>query len=108
MTLDDIKQATENGKTLQKLKYFNLENRWFETQKGINNDELKTFSKIKDFLAINDTGDLILRQNWIVQPSIYRNLAVNLIDAGHLGLTKIKALLRSKVFFQIWTKLPHR
>ena len=34
LTLDDIKQATENDKTLQKLKYFNLENRWFETQKG--------------------------------------------------------------------------
>ena len=57
---------------------------------------------------MNDTGDLILRQNRIVQPSIYRNLAVNLINAGHLGQTKTKALLRSKVFFQTWTKLPHR
>ena len=48
---------------------------------------------------MNDTGDLVLRENWIVLPFIYENLAVNLAHAGHLGLTKTKALLRSKVFF---------
>ena len=30
LTLNDIKQATKNDKTLQKLKYLILENRWFE------------------------------------------------------------------------------
>ena len=48
---------------------------------------------------MNDTGDLILRENRIVLSSIYGNLAVNLTNAGHFGLTKTKALLRSKVFF---------
>ena len=54
---------------------------------------------------MNDTGDLILRGNWIVLPSIYQNLAVNVAHAGHLGLTKTKALLRSKLFFPNMDKI---
>ena len=60
---------------------------------------MNTFSRIKDSLEVNDIGDLILRENRIVLPSNYRNLAVNLAHAGHLGLTATKAVLRSKVFF---------
>ena len=67
LTLNDIKQATKNDKTLQKLKYFIWENKWFEIQKEsiksekeTNIDELKIFFRIKDSLAVNDTGDLIL------------------------------------------------
>ena len=60
---------------------------------------MKFFLKIKDSPAVNDNSDLILQENWIALPSIYRNLAVNLVYAGHLGLTKAKALLKSKVFF---------
>ena len=78
MTLNDIKQATKNDKTLQKLKYLILENRWFgiqkesvKSEKEINIDKLKIFSEIKDSLAVNYTGDLILRENRIVLPSIY-------------------------------------
>ena len=59
-----IKQATKTDKTPQKLKYLILENRWFEIQKEfirsekeINIDELKLFSKIKDSIAVNDTVD---------------------------------------------------
>ena len=71
-----IKQATKNNKTLQKLTYLILENRQFEIRKEsikpeINIDELKIFSRIKDFLAMNDTGDLILRGNRIALSSIY-------------------------------------
>ena len=83
-----------------------LKNRWFQIQKesiksekDINIDKLNFFLKIKDSPAVNDTSDLILQENWIALPSIYRNLAVNLVYAGHLGLTKAKALLKSKVFF---------
>ena len=96
-TLDDIKQAMKNDKTLQKLKYLILEKRLFEIQKEfvksekeINIDEWNVFSRIEKFLAVNDTDDLILGENRIVLPSIYQILAVNLVNAGHLGLTKIK------------------
>ena len=96
-TLDDIKQAMKNDKTLQKLKYLILEKRLFEIQKEfvksekeINIDEWNVFSRIEKFLAVNDTDNMILRENQIVLPSIYQILAVNLVNAGHLGLTKIK------------------
>ena len=96
-TLDDIKQAMKNDKTLQKLKYLILEKRLFEIQKEfiksekeINIDEWNVFSRIEKFLAVNDTDNLILRENQIVLPSIYQILAVNLVNVGHLGLTKIK------------------
>ena len=104
-------QATKNNKTLRRLKYLILENRWFEIQKGSvrsekvikssikSNTELKMFSRIKDFLTVKDTGDFTLRENRIVLPSIYWNLAINLAHAGKLGLTKTKTLLRSRVFF---------
>ena len=51
------------------------------------------FSKVKNFLAVNDNGDLILRENRIVLPSIYRNIAVNSARAGHLGLYRIPIAL---------------
>ena len=59
----------------------------------------KKESDIDESLAKNDTGDLILRETWPVLPSIYWNIAANCTHAGHLGLTKTKALLRPKVFF---------
>ena len=78
LTLDDVKQAAKNDKTLQKLKYLILENKWFKIQKHsiksekeLNIDELKMFSRIKDSLAVNDTGDVILQENQMVLPSIY-------------------------------------
>ena len=98
-------QATKNNKTLRRLKYLILENRWFEIQKeSIKSEkeiniELKMFSRINDFLTVKDTGDLTLRENRIVLPSIYWNLAINLAHTGKLGLTKTKTLLRSRVFF---------
>ena len=80
LNLDNTKHAMKNDKTLQKLKYLIFENRWFEIQKEsitsekeINIDELKIFSRIKYSLAVNWTGDLTLQENWIVLSSIYRN-----------------------------------
>ena len=81
----------KNDKTFHKLKYLILQNRWFEIQKEfdksekeINIDELKKILRFKDSQPVNDTGDLIFRENQIVLPSIYQNLAVNLVHAGHL------------------------
>ena len=54
---------------------------------------------------MNDAGYLILRENRIVLPSIYQNLAVNLAHSGNLEVTKTKALLRSKVFFPNMDKI---
>ena len=47
---------------------------------------------------MNDIGNLILLEKWIFMPSIYWSPAI-ITHAGHLGVTKTKALLRSNVFF---------
>ena len=54
-TLDDIKQAMKNDKTLQKLKYLILEKRLFEIQKEfiksekeINIDEWNVFQEVRN------------------------------------------------------------
>ena len=80
----------------------------YKSKKEINIDELKLFSKIKDFSEVNDTGDQILQENELVPPSTYRNITVNLDHEGHLVLTKIKALLRSKVFSQTWCQVTEQ
>ena len=54
---------------------------------------------------MNDIGGLILRENRIALLSIYRSSAVNFAQSGDLGLTKMKALLRSKVFFPNMDKI---
>lgn len=74
----------------------------YKSKKEINIDELKLFSKIKDFSEVNYTGDQILQENELVPPLTYRNITVNLDHEGHLVLAKNKALLRSKVFSQTW------
>ena len=62
----------------------------------------KLFSVIKDFLEWYRLFDFARKPN---SPSIYRNLAVNLAHAGHLEVTKTKALLRSKVFSRNMEKI---
>ena len=54
---------------------------------------------------MNDIGGLILRENRIALLSIYQSSAVNFAQLGDLGLTKMKALLRSKVFFPNMDKI---
>ena len=72
--------------------------RIYEVTKGKKHWWNKIFSSFQDFLAVNDMSDLILQEKWIFLPSIYWSPAI-ITHAGHLGVTKTKALLRSKVFF---------
>ena len=57
--------------------------------------ELKHFSKIKEELTVNDTGDLILRRNRIVIPKALRKQTLALAHEGHQGIVKTK----QKVWF---------
>ena len=72
--------------------------RIYEVTKGKKHWWNKIFSSFQNFLAVNDMSDLILQEKWIFLPSIYWSPAI-ITHAGHLGVTKTKALLRSKVFF---------
>ena len=91
MSLSQIKQATKNDATLQKLIKFISNNDW-RLKEVSNSDvdiqELTQFSKIKEDLTVNDTGDLILRRNQIVIPKALRKQALTLAHEEHQGMVK--------------------
>lgn len=60
---------------------------------------LKQYRKIKDTLTVHLEQNLILKDNRIVLPRCYQNIAIKLAHQGHQGLMKTKALLRSKICF---------
>ena len=66
MSLTEIKKATKDDPTLQNLIELINSDNWKLTELSSHNadaKELKHFSKIKEELTVNDTGDLILRRN---------------------------------------------
>ena len=73
MSLSQIKHATKDDATLQKVIEFISKNDWKLTEVSSSDadiQELKLFSKIKEDLTVNDTGDLILQ---IVIPKASEN-----------------------------------
>jgi len=102
MSLSEIKQATKDDATLQKLIELINSNNWNLTEVS-NNDadiqELKHFSKIKEELTVTDNGDLILRRNRIIIPKVLRKQTLALAHEGHQGIVKTKQLIREKVWF---------
>ena len=60
---------------------------------------LKQYRKIKDNITFNNEENIVLKDKRIILPRIYHRFAVKLGHSGHQGLSKTKALLRSKVSF---------
>ena len=91
MTLEDIKTATDNDRTLKGLRAAIKLNKWHY-------DIVKQFKGIKDELTVTSNG-LILRGLRIVIPEPLQQRAIDLAHETHPGLSKTKALLREKVWF---------
>ena len=93
MSLTEIKQATKDDPTLQNLIELINSDDWKLTKLSSHDadaQELKHFSKIKEELTVNDTGDLILRRNRIVIPKGLRKQTLALAHEGHQGIVKTK------------------
>ena len=91
MTLEDIKTATHEDRTLKGLRAAIKLNEWHY-------DVVKPFKKIKDELTVTSNG-LILRGSRIVIPESLQQRAIDLAHETHPGLSKTKALLREKIWF---------
>jgi hypothetical protein len=63
-----------------------------------NNTELQVFSRIFNELTVTTEG-LILRDTRLVFPTSLQTEIIQIAHEGHLGITKTKQLLRSKVWF---------
>jgi len=104
MTLSEIQQATKEDNTLQCLMDVIRQNKWDLVEnnelqvEGVDERELKLFSKVKDELTVSEMN-IILRDTRIVVPTALRDKAIMLAHEGHQGLVKTKKLLREKVWF---------
>ncbi|XP_057308107.1 uncharacterized protein LOC130645992 [Hydractinia symbiolongicarpus] len=102
ITLEEIKIATGADPFLQKVIHYTNARSWYKLDQMLDTEDarsLKQYRKIKDTLTVNSEQRLILKDNRIVLPRCYQNLAIKLAHQGHRGLSKTKALLRRKIFF---------
>ncbi len=64
----------------------------------IEKDELQPFSRVFNEFTLTTEG-LILLDNQLLIPTSLQNEKIQIAHEGHLGITKTKQLLRSKVWF---------
>ena len=94
MTLDEVKQFTQSDATLRKVIEVVRTGRWHDTD-GV---DISSFRGIRNELTVSD-NDILLRDTRLVIPTALRSQVIQLAHKGHQGITKTKALLRSKVWF---------
>ena len=103
MTLSEIQQKTTSDPTLQNVAELIQSDDWPQisqiTNKEINIDDLKSFSRIKDELTVSENSSVILRGSRLIIPMALRQQALGIAHEGHQGLVKTKQLLRGKIWF---------
>ena len=104
ITLEEVQAATIEDKTLQAVCLLVQSGQWhkineYKTDPTVDVQALRQFQSIRDELTVNQRGNMLLRDVRIVMPSQLRTRAVQLAHEGHQGVSKTKALIRSKVWF---------
>ena len=100
ITLEEVRAATANDKVLQTVIELCNTGRWDEVNKyNIDQATLRQFQNVRDELTVNRHGKLLLRNTRIIMPTSLQARAVQLAHESHQGTSKIKALIRSKVWF---------
>lgn len=104
MSIDEIKEATKEDITLQRLVQVIRSGKQTHADRFIDLDadqvvELKLLIKIRHELTVEDDGNIILKGTKIVLPSTLRSRAIKIAHEGHQGIVKTKQLLREKVWF---------
>ena len=107
VTLDELKTATKQDLTSQKLCEVIRNDEWksLEMTNLKANDvpseeqsDFRAFHSIRAELVVNDSSDIILRGSRIVILECLQQRAIDLAYAGHQGLMKTKQLRREKVW----------
>ena len=106
ISLEDVRQETRKDPALQIVADLVRNNSWYKLEQLHNHPEIKEhlhkvlpYRNIKNQLTVNTESDLLLNLNRIVIPETLENVTMQLAHIGHLGITKTKALLRTKVYF---------
>ena len=100
ITLEEVQAATSKDKVLQTVIELCNTGRWHDVDKyDVDQAALRQFQNVRDELTVNRHGNLLLRNTRIVVPTSLQARAVQLAHEGHQGISKTKALIRSKVWF---------
>ena len=97
INLDHVKNATLADETLAAVMRCVQSGKW-STTSDVNEELFQKFRNIRDELTVFDNC-ILLRSNRIVMPTTLQKRAIELAHRGHQGITKTKALIRSKVWF---------
>ncbi len=70
-------------------------------ESDVNYEALQSFRTVKDELtvSVSNRGEAVMRGKRLVIPNSLQSRTLELAHEGHQGITKTKALLRSKVWF---------
>ena len=93
LSREEISHATVKDATLKKVIQCYHNNRWHEL-KTLH----RSFWSIRDELTVT-SDNIILRNDNIVIPDTLQDRVIALAHVGHQGISKTKALLRTKVWF---------
>lgn len=106
LSIEDIREETKKNPVLQIVADLVRHNSWYKLEQLHRHPHIKEYLQkitpyrnIKDQLTVNKESDLLLKLNRIVIPETLENTILQLAHVGHLGITKTKTLLRSKVYF---------
>ena len=95
MSLEQVRIESRNDTELEALRNSLATNDW-------TSEDVKMYKNVRQEIAEND--GILLRQNQIILPNSLRTCAINISHRGHLGITKTKGLLRSKVYWPNMSK----
>ena len=96
VTLSDLLEASETDEEVQEIKKALQSNTWHQSPL------LKPYVPVKDELAYK--SGLVLRGDRIIIPQKLRKMVLELAHESHMGITKTKALMRTKVWWPNITK----
>ena len=103
MTLKEVELATSQDRVLQAVMTCIMSGRWHLPPSNVSLAELSRYKNVKNELTCTDT--VLLKSNRIVVPATLQNRTVEIVHEGHLGIVKMKPLMRQKVWFPSMDKL---
>ena len=89
LNIHEIREASKNDSTIQSISQALKTGKW---------DDAKEYKAIKDELC--ESENIILRENRILLPKAFHEKVIEIAHRGHLGMEKVKQIIRSKIYWK--------
>ena len=103
LTEEQVRKCTSDDPILQAVIQMTRDDCWFEIgkydgQPGVDYEELLVYRSVKEEITVNDSRDIVIRNNKLVIPRNLQQQVLSLAHEGHQGVRKTKSYLRSRVW----------